>query len=126
VRLPRRCTLRTLMVAVALAGLAAWGFTLQCRSVDRRRSAEFAAKARLHERLLTRYAQMLDDIDFAGDRWVSRRKPGDVLDGERASVERRMKYEYGLYEKYRRASSFPWLPVDPDPIAPPVISRWAH
>ncbi len=43
----------------------------------------------------------------------------DVYEDKRVMHKRCLQYEDHMYQKYRHAMFFPWLPVDPDPVAPP-------
>jgi hypothetical protein len=112
---PPHFTLRALMIVVALASLAAWGYVLW------RQSAEFAARAREHEE-----GRSLCDINLA---FVIGRTQGRQsarlsasaraeLEAKRARLEQWVHYEQRMYLKYRRAARFPWLPISPDPVPP--------
>jgi hypothetical protein len=95
-----RFTVRGMMLAVAVAGMACGG------EVVRRRRAAFLAQAEVH--------RALADYLSVSEHYVLR--PGDThlsLTGRRrAEVEAR------LAAKYERAARHPWLPVAPDPPEP--------
>ncbi len=102
-----RFSVRRMMVAVLIAGLAAWAYTVWLRSF------ELAAKAYEHR---TRYY-------LHAERFVPNR---------RTNHDRWIKYEYELFRKYRFAAFFPLLPVAPDPparfdpLTDDAIRQWAE
>ena len=88
-----RFRLRTLMVAVAIMGLACGGEAM------RRRRAAFLARAEWHE------GRSLDPgLIFT--------KEGDLL------AAKPWAYHRDMAAKYEQAASRPWLPVPPDPPEP--------
>lgn len=100
-------TLRSLMVAVVIAGLATWGYRLWLRS------AYFAAKASEHATrqfyLEGSLTPMLMGpppyhISFNADKHKRRTEWA--------------RYEDQLCRKYRFAAFLPFLPVSPDPPPP--------
>jgi len=103
-------TLRSLMTAVAIVALMAWGCMLW------HRSAEFAAEASEHGVRCSIHETNVTLIDFQRGRWY----PGNLNahDPRRILHEQWARYEDRMYRKYRRAAFLPWLPVSPDLPAP--------
>jgi hypothetical protein len=93
-RLPR-FRVRTLMIAVAAAGLLICGVTMVSRSLDYYRRAR----------------------DFGRQEWGWRRIASQG-DRDAKFVSECVNYFARLTAKYRRAIWRPWLPVAPDPHAP--------
>ena len=114
-----RFRLRSLMIALALASLAAWGYSMW------RRSREFAARATAHQfRVFTEEINIRSITDeYPVTQFPPRRKT-HLTPAEKVSLgisERVLRYETIMYEKYLRRA-YPWLPVAPDP--PPPPGRW--
>ena len=92
------------MVLVAVVGLVI-GLTIE----GRRRSAQYAARARQHERIR-------EDLH----RFLPLVKPGDSVQyhGDREAIAERISRHGRLKQKYEQAAQFPWWPVAPDPPEP--------
>ena len=103
-----RFTLRVLMIAVAVAALVPWGYTLG------RRSVAFAAKAQECESKAEKGLIPLRASGFG--------PPNDaeiqLIKRHNEWNERFKEHHRRLALKYRRAARFPWLPVEPDPPEP--------
>jgi hypothetical protein len=106
-----RIPCRTLMGAVAIAALTAWGYTMWVRS------AEFAARASEHNGRIVLCEYQLDEMCYFHGCPVRLTATREVW---RVMIERRARYEGRIYRKYRRAAFFPCLAVSPDPAPPPV------
>jgi hypothetical protein len=133
--------LRTLLIAVAIAGLAAGVVAL------RQRSAEFRARAAFHageERKHRATADLFRQIEAYGearqkgieagtDDYVRYLKPSasalanlqqhateafEFGRREGLSEEATASYHATLKRKYEHAALYPWLPVEPDPPEP--------
>lgn len=91
-----RVTLRWLMVAVAIAGLASWWLIA--------RRERFKRMASYHMTQAWR-----DAIDFGGRKAIE----GTPL----------TQWHLSMSQKYNYAVSHPWLPVADDPSAPPPSAR---
>jgi len=117
-RLPR-FRLRTLLVAVAIAGLVCGG------EVMRQRRTTFLERAAYHARLEREDLESAAHFAF----WARRLPPNEVMhrrlkggsedyhdyaldSSHTAEVNRRLRL------KYERAARHPWLPVPPDPHEP--------
>src|SRR4051812_30675658 len=96
-RLPR-FRLRTLMIAVAVAGVAMYGARL------RSRSHIYAERAECFE--------FFEDLYGCGNFWA------EMNPEQRRSALRMAEITRAMGRKYRRAARYPWLPVAPDPPPP--------
>ncbi len=108
--LPRvRFTVRRLMVAVAVVGLALWlGKGLIRHWRYRSLAAAYATKESLARRLSTGDVTATSSTLFAT-------RPGEQ---PVTSVMANRDYYAAMREKYERAARSPWLPVAPDPPEP--------
>jgi hypothetical protein len=95
-----RFTVRTLVVIVAIIGLAMAVVTMVRRSSEFREIAEEQADS---EQMSMAYAD------------EGRGKNGD---GQRVARGEQMAAYRALRIKYERAARYPWLPVEPDPPEP--------
>lgn len=112
-RLPQ-FTLRSLIIAGALAALTVWGYTRW------RQSAEFIVKARIH--LYTKQHLIINNWDWYDSHGIPlERRPASER-AKRAILECRLQYEDDLFRMYLRAARSPWLPFWPDP--PPPADPW--
>jgi hypothetical protein len=102
-RLPRvRFTVRRMMIAVVVLGVALKGVTWL-----RRRSLEFEARAQYHSaRKVWEFASGKDGVCHQRNDF-----------GEEVSAEED-RWHYTLEQKYLIAARYPWLPVEPDPPEP--------
>jgi hypothetical protein len=108
-RLPRlRFTVRRMMIAVAIAGIVAWGVKL------RRFAASYRARADICER---RELSVWRGCYFD---FVSRTEEERVLrHAEDYAAQKLMADHYAhMQAKYDRAARYPWLPVASDPPLP--------
>ncbi len=105
-----RFTIRTAMVLVAIVAFASFGGSMW------RRSAEYHAKAEEHSGNV--FGDTLNARAATSKAFEVRphRKPTAIELADRRFFELHAEYEERLYEKYRHAARFPWLPVDPDPV----------
>jgi hypothetical protein len=143
-RMPRvRFTVRGMMLAVAIAGLACSGEamrrnyeiteTIRIRRPGHEWRAEFhrdeAREARLrYEKAETHLARRIATRKFYGDpssaaEWDERLRASvdrsiRDLEDVRESSKRAAEWHERLRAKYERAARSPWLPVEPDPPAP--------
>jgi hypothetical protein len=92
-----RFSVRRMMVAVLIAGLGAWAYTLWLRY------GEFAARAYEHRKRTYGHEELMGIV----------RQSDEIIEFH----EEWIRYEDKLYRKYRFAAFFPWLPVAPDPPA---------
>ena len=95
-----RCTVRRLMVAVAIVGVVL-GVMIE-------RNSRFRKLASLHQAECEKLLKM-PIIMFAG----SSDDP----------VMRRLEWHYPMKLKYERAARYPWLPAAPDPPEPEYLRR---
>jgi hypothetical protein len=108
----RRTTLRALMIAVALAALASWGWVL------RQRSAIFASEAQKHYH---RLELCLANRNSIFDGYLVRPTREQLTDADKVRLEffeSWVYWEARLVGKYRRASTFPWASPAADPPTP--------
>jgi hypothetical protein len=105
--------IRTLMIAVAVAGLLLYGDDL------RRRRTHFLERADDHSVYAVYYRRL---VRIVAD---ERTSPGGsdpreqfFLAEEEDAWRRRADYHESLIVKYERAARYPWLPVAPDPPEP--------
>ena len=96
-----RFRIRTLMIAVAVAG------ALMAAELTRRRWAELAVEYRK----AAAFHSSLAEVYRSGAHLDSRVE-------DPAETSRLVSRQLRLAEKYRRAARYPWLPVVPDP--PPL------
>ena len=108
----RRFTVRMLLIAIALAALATWGGILWTRS------ATFAQKAREHQGRRWFQEINLATLRLNAQRFDPEGEDAGNFQAQCARLERSLRYEDELYQKYDRAARFPWLTPTPDP-APP-------
>jgi hypothetical protein len=131
--------LRTLLIAVVIAGLCLWW--LRTRQLSR----QYLARAALHAREESEWSMMARGLRIAEVIGAEKlkeieekryppnqfRDPSDAAEylrrvtkmaeigrRERESAEARASYHAGLKRKYEEAARYPWLPVDPDPPEP--------
>jgi hypothetical protein len=118
----RRTTLRALMIAVALAALASFGWVL------RQRSARFASEAEKHYHRMALCLANRNSMDTEAHTGI-RRRP-EVLTGwrkeKRAYFESWASYEEQLISKYRWAAIFPWVSPEDDPPPPSPFHSWLY
>jgi hypothetical protein len=105
-----RFTFRALMVFVCFAAFTVCGYR------QWRRSKEFAARAQEYKARRYIHRHNLSSIRTQRKRWGGRFP--DVHETERLMHENCELYEDLMYRKYHRAMLFPWLTVEPDPVAP--------
>jgi hypothetical protein len=111
-RLPRRFTVRALMVAIALSALAPWGWVLWGRSVQYARKAE-----EYLERMEICKANAARSRHFQ----IIGGSSAPLPDWKKARVEFfqiRADHAERLYRKYRWAAMLPWLTPKADPPEP--------
>ena len=110
-----RFTVRRLMVAAALAALTSFGCYLW------RRSAEYAKKAESHNNMASVCWANSSRVGtgFGGSRPDPSQRLSAEQEEERAALELQARYEEQMSRKYRRASRYPWLSIEPDPPRPP-------
>lgn len=126
-----RFRIRTLMIAVAVVGLVAWGGIEVRRlgrlSSDYRRRASSAALVRsallkIHtaaEKLAPVVQETLESTKrYDPDEVpaIEQRLAGIISDRDKSAVE--IDYWSNLQTKYEHAARYPWLPLEPDPPAP--------
>lgn len=103
--IPRRVTVRGLMVLVAVVAVAVWGGMMM------RRSGNFLRRADNHRFLAAIFQGRVED------------SPATAADTSRV-IEKRgrelrsLNHHSELARKYERAARYPWLPVAPDPPEP--------
>jgi hypothetical protein len=110
----RRISLRTLMIAVALAALASWGWVL------RQRSARFASEAEKHYYRMDHYIGNRNTV-YRDPHTGIRKRREQLTDAEKRQLEfyeSCASYEEQLIRKYRWAAIFPWVSPEDDP--PPL------
>jgi hypothetical protein len=94
------------MCFVAIIALMSFGVVML------RRSAAFSTRAEQHR------LQLLEDTLNAGAStrysFQLRQRPTPEEEADRRYFLRRAEVQKRLYEKYRHAARFPWLPVEPD------------
>ncbi len=116
-RIPHlRFTVRRLMLAVAVLGL------LFGAEIVRRRREHSLARYKYHVEQENRMRQLLGggwitEKDESGKRKIVR--IGRSL--ERETVQRRLTYHLLMGDRYRRATRYPWLGVEPDSPEPEWI-----
>jgi hypothetical protein len=103
--MPRvRLTVRRLMVAIALVGIA-FGVVLE-------RQGRFQRACDSHAPGMWTHVRNNKYYDHNGY---------EILDLDLYRTE--LKFHIFMYHKYDRATRFPWLPVGPDPPTPPRSPR---
>ena len=118
---PPRFRLRTLMIAVAVAGFAFGGEITRRRwTFYRERAASFALTER-------DYREYIDQVERTGwTTWPGNCEGGWLAPAERAKVIRfyrgRLRWFGAKRRQYELAASRPWTPPPPDP-PPPVPLR---
>ena len=119
-----RCTVRRLMVVVAIVALAfgGWGAFVRYRAIVtlsdgyRRQAIYYSAFASLSEGEAFEF-----DAVAAAKKKPPDRYPGwtwEALANGGARERRLGNYYRTLAKKYEQAARYPWLPVDPDPPYP--------
>jgi hypothetical protein len=109
-----RFTIWSLIVAVTLIGLAAWGKEM------RRRSASYFAQVLHHSQEEQLYDKEIHSI-FACGTWGGDTPEENLANQNFAakSCQKRSEYHAAMKRKYDRAARYPWLSVDPDAPQPP-------
>lgn len=113
-----RITIRALMIVVALAALASFGWVL------RQRSGRFAAEAFRHYCKMGSYLARRDSI-ITDQHDGTRLLPEELVGWQKDNIEffeRGAAYEEQLIRKYRWAAIFPWGSPGEDP-PPPTPSH---
>lgn len=117
-----RISLRALMIVVALAALASWGWVL------RQRSARFAAEANKHYTRLEVCIHNRDAHLYDGH-LLPRVRRLHLMEGDKEQVkffQSWVCYEEQLVSKYRWAAIFPWLSPGDDPPPPSSFHSWLY
>ena len=119
--IPRvRFTVRRLMVAVAVVGIAFYGLVLWRRSAEYRRLADEAERSEMKaivgakqaDAVAARFRRMPEKVTSEGVNLQSR------YSAEGTHLRRLSQDRARAKIKYRRAARYPWLPVAPDPPEP--------
>ena len=98
-----RVSLRLLMVAVTIIALA-----LGTSEWIKRRAVRFSLDSEKHLEMAFYYGEIHESFIFMDHK----ESPKSLLAKDKGN------YHAQLFQKYERASRYPWLPVAPDPLEP--------
>jgi hypothetical protein len=125
-RLPRmRCTVRQMMVAVAVISVVTGGTIIAKRQrVYRVRAAFHAQQEQVAAKRWRHWSQEAARLSGpAGDQSPPRSDQERELAVVMVNYSRnRVAHHARLRVKYERVSRYPWLPIDPDPPSPDGVT----